>query len=76
MAGGPDGSPLPGRQAASSYVPAFSREHNIEQEPSSQTLILARTIAGASLIIWRDADAMHMCNAEQFRARHDLDAVN
>jgi len=57
-------------------VPAFSREHNIEQEPSSQTLILARTIAGASLIIWRDADAMHMCNTEQVGARHDLDAVN
>lgn len=38
--------------------------------------MLAEIIAETNLVNWRDADAMHMCNAEQFRGRHHLDAVN
>jgi len=83
-AGGTDRSHQPparqptSNQAASLQLgtPHSVRSTTSEQGPGKQTIMLVKLIAGPSLINWRDADAMHMCNAEQFRARHDLDAVN
>ena len=57
-------------------TPHSARSTVSSQEPNSQTVILVGIIAGTNLVNWRDADAMHMCNAGQFGARHGLDTVN
>ena len=74
----PTGDPYESRQAASRQqgTPHSARSTISSQEPNSQTVILVGNIADTDLVNWRDADAMHMCNAGQFGARHGLDAVN
>jgi hypothetical protein len=35
------------------------------RRPGLETITLARIYSGLGLANWRDADAMHICNAEQ-----------